>query len=393
MSNIAQIIGGPALVTYKGESFYSKGDITLSINLEAFAIETAIHGTLEERQSNALATVSFVPAGEWEALEVLWPYQTPIPGQSIVRVATLDSVDDVTDVLTVTAHPYRDGAPVRLFGLAGGAVPSGITAGELYYWHALTANTGTLHATEADALAGANPIDITAAGSGTTRIVEQEPLVITTLEGKRITFHVAAVTQQPSIAAASLETLIGSVTFECFRKAGIAPSTADSLYSTADADVADTAFDPSAIITQAYTGAWGAVAPWDSISSRNGFRFDFPVTLAAIEDDAGGIIGRRYVSGGATCTAQPLNIDEATLLAKLTLQGAGAGRGRRLVGDSLNIVGTGVYIRLYGATLRNAPQVFGQGVDRIGDLQWAAARVVTAGVAGPFFYLGTAAPA
>lgn len=391
--NVATIIGGPALVTYKGQTFYSKGDISISGAIEAFAIETSIHGQLEERESGAPVSVSFVPAGEWEALAVLWPYQAPIPGQSIVRVRDVDTVDTVNDELDIAAHPFRTEGPVRVFPVGVGVMPTGITAGQLYYARSVTADSISLHPTAADATADTNRVDITAAGTLPIRVVEQEPLVIHTLDGKVITFHVAAVTQQPDIAAATTETLIGQVTFECFRKAGEEATTDNSFWTITSAALSDTTFDPASIITQAYSGAWGGAVPWDDFSSKNGFRFSFPVNLAAIEDDACGVVGRRYVSGQATCTAQPTNVDESALLTKLGLQAAGAGRGRRLVGDNLNVSAAGVYIRLYGATLRSGPQQFSSQNDRIGDLNWAAARVFTAGVPSDLFYLGTAAPA
>lgn len=236
-------------------------------------------------------------------------------------------------------------------------------------------------------------MDITDAGTGRSRLVEQEPLIIHAIDGRRITFHVAAITEQPNFIGSAIQTVFGQVTFEVFRKLATAASEDNSLYTIDSASMADASFDPEDILTQPYSGSWGASAPWSSFSTKAGFTCAFPVTLAPIEDDACGVIGRRLTAASATCTAQPTNADEAALLDALKLQGTGAGRGRRLTGDHLNITGTGVYVRLYAATVRSAPQVFGTAADRAGDVQWQASRTFTAGVPNNLFYVGTGAPA
>lgn len=394
MNNLANRIAGPAIVTYKGQTFVSVGDIELDFQVEPFVIESSL-GVTEERESIVRASVSFQPAGIWSAaaLAVLYPYQTPIPGQSIVRVAEVTAVDQVDDELDIAAHPFRTGGPVRVFGIAGGTVPTGITEGDLYYPRAVNAGSISLHPTADDATNNTNKVDLTSAGTGRIRVVEQEPLAIQTQDGRKITFHVAAVTQQPSLTCSAVAQLFGTLSFGVYRKAGVAPTTDNSLYTEEASPWVEPEYDPAGVLTQAYAGAWGAAAPWDAFSSATGFALEFPVQLADLLDDELGLMGQRYVSGRATCTAQPTNLTEAALLAKQLAQGVGAGRGRRMSGDNLIITGTGVHVQLYGASLRNGPQRFGQSVDRIGVLNWEGARVYAAGNWSPLFYLGTAAPA
>ena len=392
--NLGTIIGGPALVRYKGATFFSKGDIVLSNALETFAIDAdAFGGSVEEREANAPLTVSFVPTGEWEALDVLWPYANPVIGGSIVAVTTITGVNAADDELTVVNHRLRAGAPFRCATF--GTLPTGLNDDDLFYAGVVDEDTITVHTTEADAIAGTNKVALTNNGVGESTIIEQEPLVIHTLTGRKLTFHVAAVSQMPDFIGSATATLIGSVTFEIFRKNGVAASTADSRYAIADEaiDLSAEGFDPAGIVTQPYTGSWGAVAPWDSFSTKGGFAVSFPMQLTAIEDDACGVIGRRLTSVGAEVRAQPTNANESAMLAALKLQGAGAGRGRRIAGENLNIVGTGVYLRIYGAALRSAPQVFSSQNDRAGDFVWTASRTFTAGQPGPVFYVGTGAPA
>lgn len=390
--DLGTIIGGPATVKFKGKTFYSKGDIQLSTDLETFTVDVdAFGGPVESREANAPISLSFVPAGEWENLSVLYPYADPVIGGSIVAVTTCTAVDNATDVITAPKHRLRDGAPIR-FSVVGGTIIPGITAGTLYYAHVLTANTFSVHTSEADALANTAAVALSSLGTGDTQVVEQEPLIIHTLAGKLITFHVAAVTAMPDFLGSAVQTPLGSVNFEVFRKNGVAVSTADSRYSvTTSAFAFDNSFDPAQIVTQPYAASWGA-SPWDAFSSKTGFRASFPVSLTPIEDDACGIIGRRLSSVSAEVRGQPTNVGEADALAALKLQDTGAGRGRRIVGSDLTLVGTGVYVRVYGASLVAAPLGFGSQIDRAGEFAWRNARTFTSGQPGPVFFVGTAAP-
>lgn len=390
--NLGTIIAGPAVLTYKRKTFYSKADITVRGDIETFLIEVdAFGGPVQEREANAPLGLSFVPAGEFENLDVLWPYGNPVIGGSIVAVTPVTAVDAGADTLTVTNHRLTNGAPVRA-EVVDGTIVVGLTAGTLYYANVVNANTISLHVLQADALAGTTKIAVSA-GTGETRIIEQEPLIIQSVDGKLITFHVAAVSQMPDFIGSAVQSIIGEVSFEIFRKNGVPAATADSRFSiAANAFAVDTTFDPDAIITQPYTGTWGA-APWDSFSSKNGFRASFAMGLAAIEDDACGVIGRRLTSVRAQVSGQPTNATELMAFTALKLQGAGAGRGRSLTGPDFDLTGTGVFARIYGAALRSAPQVFSAQNDRAGDFTWTGSRTFTAGVPGPVFFIGTGAPA
>lgn len=390
--DLGAIIGGPATVKYKGKTFYSKGDIQLSTDLETFTIDVdAFGGPVENREANAPLSLTFIPAGEWENLSVLYPYADPVIGGSIVAVTTCTAVNSGTDVITATKHRLRDGAPIR-FSVVGGTILSGVTAGTLYYAHVLTADTFSVHTSESDALANTGAVALTALGTGDTQVVEQEPLIIHTIAGKVITFHVAAVTVMPEFLGSAVQTPLGSVSFEVFRKNGIAASTDDSRYSVSTSAFSfDSSFDPAQIVTQPYEAAWGS-SPWDAFSSKNGFRVSFPISLTPIEDDACGIIGRRLSAVAAEVRGQPTNVSESDALTALKLQGTGAGRGRRIVGSNLNLSGTGVYVRVYGASLVAAPLGFGSQIDRAGEFVWRSARTFTSGVPGPVFLVGTAAP-
>lgn len=79
--NRTTILTGPCLLTYAGQTIYSKGDVTLKPVNERFDIATASFGKVDERGRNRRIEVSFEPDGRFTAAlaAVLWPYAaTPI---------------------------------------------------------------------------------------------------------------------------------------------------------------------------------------------------------------------------------------------------------------------------------------------------------------------------
>lgn len=218
-------------------------------------------------------------------------------------------------------------------------------------------------------------------------------LDIHTFAGKKLTFHNAALTKMPNIKGSAVETLLGEVEFEAFVKNNTAWSAANSRYTIATEALVDASFDPANILTQAYTVGWGAVAPWDAMSTKKGVDVDFSLALEPIETDADGIVSRRLSGLEVSVKCQPMGITEADMLNKLLFQGAGAVRGRSLSGDDLNVSAAGVYVRVYGAALKGGPQSFSSKEDRIGELEWMATRTFVAGAPNPLFFVGTEAPA
>lgn len=79
------ILTGPAVVTFAGSSFWSKGDITVTIKNKRFPIETAAYGKVDERISDRMVEVSFEPDGRFTSAlaAVLWPYAATAIGASI----------------------------------------------------------------------------------------------------------------------------------------------------------------------------------------------------------------------------------------------------------------------------------------------------------------------
>ncbi len=403
-SNIARIIGGPALVMYRGATFYTKGDIAVVEEIVPFNVATSRFGEeTDKRLDQRQVTVRFTPAGEWENLGVLYPYRTALIGSLITpqRIA-VEAINTTSDQLTATAHGLADGDLVLVEMSIGGAFPT-LSAGALsdttkYYVAKVDDDKLTLHPTYADAIADppTNALNFTAQPTGTMYVDRDHPLTIWAFDGEKHVFHNAAVVGQPDIIGSAVATLFGEVQFEAFVRNGFDPTDENSIETVSFAALTDTSFDPDAILTVPFTAAWGATAPWDSFEARAGWRFRFPVRLESRGNDRIGNRTKRLVSASAFATAIPDGIDSSQLSTKLRIQGTGAHRGARLVGgDDLNVYGPDdePYIRIYGARLRTGQRMFGAAVDRVGECEWYAARSFDAGVAEPLFYVGSEAPA
>src|SRR5690606_2508670 len=98
-----------------------------------------------------------------------------------------------------------------------------------------------------------------------------KPLVIQTVDGKQITYAAAAVTRMPSLSLSATRQIHGEVEFTCLGTNNEAWTATGNLVEVASVAFADTGFDPAAIITQPYTGAWGVSAPWSSIKTKEGW--------------------------------------------------------------------------------------------------------------------------
>ncbi|MEO8648910.1 MAG: hypothetical protein ABI539_07060, partial [Acidobacteriota bacterium] len=80
-------------------------------------------------------------------------------------------VNTSTNVITKANHGIGSVAGVVAavsFSNSGGALPGGLSAVRTYWFRTINANTGTVHATLADAQAGTNILDITSAAGGGT---------------------------------------------------------------------------------------------------------------------------------------------------------------------------------------------------------------------------------
>lgn len=390
--SVAQLIGGPCLITYRGGTFRSKGDITLDLAIETFNVDTSILAKVDERYREHPIKLHFVPDGEWTNLSVLWPYANTYFGDYVTPQRTVFSITS-NQIYSPSNNLIAGDAVVP--NAYGGSIVTGLTAGVLYYVHPVSADAFTIHTTYALAISGASPIAISL-GTGTTRLVVNNPLTIQTQAGQLITFLNAAVVQMPEIIGSTVATAVGEVTFECFLADGQDWNGTNSLYTqVSNPWPGDPTFNPANILTGEITAVWGASAPWSQFSTKNGWRVSFAMTLTPVEVDSVGIVTRRYSGLDVTARAIPLGIQESDLQNALFLQGTGAGRGKSLsaVGTDLKLsaVAGNLGVRIYNAALKGGPEIFSNKLDRVGELTWVATRTFNSGVPLPLFYVGAQA--
>ncbi|HUX01047.1 MAG TPA: hypothetical protein VMY35_08705 [Phycisphaerae bacterium] len=128
----------------KGEhiaTYVDEGELTARGNWTGAASQTAIR------------TAQGAAAGNWQICLPDW-------GQ---RTKTFTAATN--DTITATAHGLTTGQPVQVSTTT--TLPAGLSASTTYYALWLSANTFTLHTTNAGAVAGTGTVDITDTGTGT----------------------------------------------------------------------------------------------------------------------------------------------------------------------------------------------------------------------------------
>ena len=80
-----QIITGPCLITFGGQTFWSKGNVGYKQIVERFAVGTSAFGEVDGRTKDKRIEVSFEPDGRFTSAlaAVLWPYAATSIGASI----------------------------------------------------------------------------------------------------------------------------------------------------------------------------------------------------------------------------------------------------------------------------------------------------------------------
>lgn len=385
--NLAKLLEGPAVITHRGVSFHSRGGAVLTPEAQNFPVESDAYGPIAHRALQNTIQLALTPVGVWTdaVLDVLFRWRGASVGRYVTPRYDISAIDTATDIITLLGDDEpRAGCPIRW--AAETTKPAAITLATTYYWGA----SGKIYDTEANAITddGTGKIDFADDGDGDQYIIEQEPLVIHTYQNRKITFHNGALIAMPAMNFSAVGTLLGSVSFEAFRKNDTSWATANSLYTVAKALLTDTVPDEADVPTQEYSFGWGA-APWDDFKMRGPATLTPQMDLAEISNDAEGVCGRRINRVSASLTGSPDGFSESQLLDILQMQGGTSRRGVSRVRADLTIEGTGVYASLKNAAARVGPQTFSPSDPRAGEIQWEGAR--TPGEAA--FYVGTEAEA
>lgn len=107
----SDILRGPAVIQYDGQTFYSKGDIQVTLGQETFPVEVSNFGKVDDRVNQVMHQLSFTPAGQWAGLSVLFPYASALIGSSVfgadkaLTIWTTDGKKRVYKAAAVTRMP------------------------------------------------------------------------------------------------------------------------------------------------------------------------------------------------------------------------------------------------------------------------------------------------
>lgn len=83
----ASIIRGPAVVAFNSVTFYTKDDITVTVEHRTFDVVTSAFGKVDERIAGRTASVTFTPDGKLTSglAAVLWPYASTAYHASVLN--------------------------------------------------------------------------------------------------------------------------------------------------------------------------------------------------------------------------------------------------------------------------------------------------------------------
>lgn len=83
--NRTTILRGPALIQYGGQSFWSKGNVTVTPKNSMFSVTTDHFGEVDERYTGRMFDVTFEPSGAFtdDVIPILWPHAETVIGASI----------------------------------------------------------------------------------------------------------------------------------------------------------------------------------------------------------------------------------------------------------------------------------------------------------------------
>jgi hypothetical protein len=397
---------GPALVLFNGGSFFSKADIIVDLTKNTKVLESSAFGPLTEVNQGLVASTKFTPVGEFESLGVLWPYASTPPGTSIfgggdvpLLIQPLDNTQKqvrffaagvskmpdlnftATDTLIGEVDfemigknniPVDD--PARLFAFennAIGALPFDpanlIVQSYLISWLSAGTYTLTHGANTTAAIAyNANAAAVATALNGLASIIADGGVTVTGDYQAGFTVHWTSI--------GAMSAITGAVT-------AMPGGTAVRVDVVTVGDGTHNQVD----LIRLY--------PWANFATRQGIKVTFTMQIDQDVSDAIGHYDSIFRSLSVTATGIPQGVADADALAAAAVQGASGVPGSRLSvnAHNLDILGTGVYFRLYAANIKKSGLVYGSSTQRVPALDWVASRSIGGGGAlNPLFAISTA---
>lgn len=165
---------------------------------QSSALTGGSYDAVDGRYEQDVISVEFAASGgTLTYTHVLLLLDAAADGQAGASITASTGVNTSTDTLTATAHGLSDGNAVTITADAGGSLPTGLSAGVLYYVDSTGTDTVTLHT--ATPVSGSNRVDLTTTGSGTLRLrkcagsvygVLAESSAVSIADGQTIAYNV-----------------------------------------------------------------------------------------------------------------------------------------------------------------------------------------------------------
>jgi hypothetical protein len=328
--DLAKLTGGSGIIKYRGLELESKEGIFVTPELETTEIPIdGISAKADERVDMVKITITVTPTGKWTNPDRLFPYLGMPSGRYVLPVLPV-SINTTSDVLTAPSHGFHDGDRVMCGVRAGGTLPAAVDETTFYFVRRATADTFTLHATRAGALANTGKVDFATAGTSVV-VIGQFDLEVIGEDGERITFHATAITKQPELNFTRTDTPIGEVEFTAYLRNGYRTNEDNAFYTIDSPGWSGWTAEASDIPTQSPWLAWAdqlKVATVDTTDNEVDFG-----AAHGLSTEAAVYIGTTGVLPAATPALDPerkyyvraVNTDSVSL--HLTAAAATAGTG------------------------------------------------------------------
>lgn len=393
---------GPAMITHRAGVFFTREDLVIDFSKETKEIPSSAFGPLDEVNLGVKASAKFRPVGEFEHLGVLWPYGITPVGRSIfgdadypLLIQPLDEdqqqttfkaagISKMPDLFFTAADTLIQDMEFQMVGENNVAVDD---AERLFTQEANTIDLGALPY-DPDALI------IQAYNNSWLSAGTYQPAYSAEATDSPIDFDDSAAAVQialRTIAALSAVTVAGNYLdgFTVTNGSAITAGNFTSVYSGLPGGTTLRADQVSANVVLL------RLFPWAKFQAREGIKVAFSLQLTEDTADAIGHYDTIFSGLSVTATGLPQGVTDVAALAAAAVQGPGSVRGTKLSsgGHNLDIYGDGVFFRLYQANIRKSSAIYGRDKQRVGDLEWVAARSIGGGGAlNPLFYIGAAAP-
>lgn len=388
-----QILQGPCQVQFAGSTFYSKGDVTVKLNVKEFNVVSDAIGLVDYRDDDVMADISFEPDGQVTnaLLAVLYPFiQSGIyPGTSVYGSSDRPLVIWCRDN---SKHTFQNAALTKQPPFMASAVKTAF-------------GTCTFRALRsiATAWSGVNSLVVIATANYPGDAAYNLANIITTpflarWENTTPPTGTASATEaSPAVFSATAHGLvIGDTIFN----SGYTNPALNGLFTVATADFSVNAYSlflygtttPLNNTVGSDSGTFVRQNAFDSFTTESGFSIDSNATLSETSTDDLGVIDMRFDQIEVTCKAIPVGPQPSDLINALAIQGSGAirGRSRAAVGANLYLTGTGLYAKLTQASLVDITPIVGSSKKkRVQECTWKTTMTLTSCVPNPPFTLST----